>query len=77
MAKLAPRRYGPFTITQVISSVVYQLQIPPHWHIHNVFHTLLLSPYIETQIYGPNFEEPPPDLIEEQPEWEVQQILDS
>ena len=76
-AKLAPRWYGPFTITWVISSVVYQLQIPPHWRIHNVFHISLLSPYIETQTYGPNFEEPPPDLIKELPEWEVQQILDS
>ena len=37
----------------------------------------LLSPYVETQTHRPNFKEPPPDLIEEQPEWEVQEILDS
>ena len=76
-AKLAPRWYGPFPITWVISSVVYQLEIPQHWCIHNIFHTSLLSPYIETQTHRPNFEEPPPDLIKEQPEWEVQEILDS
>ena len=75
--KLVPRRYGPFQITKVILSVVYQLSIPQHWHIHNMFHMSLLSPYVETQTHGPNFEEQPPDLIEEQPEWEVQEILDS
>ena len=75
-AKLAPRQYSPFQITQVISSVVYQLGIPQHWCIHNLFHISLLSPYIETQTYGSNFKELPPDLVEEQPEWEVQEILD-
>ena len=77
MAKLIPRWYGPFQIKWVILSVVYQLDIPQHWWIHNVFHTSLLSPYIKTQTHGPNFKEPPHDLIEEQPEWEVQGILDS
>ena len=77
MAKLAPIQYSPFPIMQVISSVVYQLKIPQHWHIYNVFHMSLLSLYVETQTHGPNFEEPPPDLMEEQPEWEVQEILDS
>ena len=76
-AKLAPRWYSPFLIMWVISPVVYQLNIPQHWHIHNIFHISLLSPYVETQTHGPNFEELPPDLVEEQPEWEVQEILDS
>ena len=75
--KLAPRRYGPFTITEVISPVTYRLCIPEHWKIHNVFHASLLSPYVETPIHGPNFEEPPPELIDDEPEWEVEAILDS
>ena len=75
--KLAPRRYGPFTITEVISPVTYRLRIPEHWKIHNVFHASLLSPYIETPMHGPNFEEPPPELIDDEPEWEVEAILDS
>ena len=77
IAKLALRRYSPFPITQVISPVVYQLKILQNWRIHDVFHMSLLSPYVETQMHGPNFEEPPPDLVEEQLEWEVQEILDS
>lgn len=75
-AKLAPRRYGPFTVKTVISPVVYQLDLPKYWKIHDVFHTSLLSPYKETTLHGPNYEEPPPDLIDDQPEWEVKAILD-
>ena len=42
-----------------------------------MFHASLLSPYIETPIHGPNFEELPPELIDDEPEWEVEAILDS
>ncbi len=31
MAKLAPRRHGPFRITQVISAVNYHLKLPTQW----------------------------------------------
>jgi hypothetical protein len=74
-AKLAPRRYGPFTITKVISPVVYRLDLPPSWKIFSTFHASLLSPYRETIEHGPNFTEPPPDLIEGHEEYEVEQIL--
>jgi hypothetical protein len=72
--KFQPRRYGPFTITRVISDVAYQLMMPPHWKIHNVFHATLLTPYHETSIHGPNHPEPPPDIIDGEPEWEVEEI---
>ena len=42
-----------------------------------MFHASLLSPYTETPTHGPNFEEPPPELIDDEPEWEVEAILDS
>ena len=51
-AKLAPRRYGPFPITRVISHTSYQLALPPQWKIHNVFHATLLTPYKETTLNG-------------------------
>jgi hypothetical protein len=44
-AKLAPKRYGPFKITKAVSPVVFQLELPGHWTIHNVFHASLLTPY--------------------------------
>jgi hypothetical protein len=55
--------------------VAYQLQLPKTWKIHNVFHAFYLSPYKETMEHGPNFLEPPPDLIEGHPEWEVEAIV--
>ncbi len=76
-AKLAPKRYGPFPINNKISDVVYQLDLPPQWKIHNVFHASLLTPYQETETHGPNFTEPPPDIIEGEPEYEVEEIIGS
>ena len=74
-AKLAPRCYGPFPITRVISCTSYQLKLPPQWKIHNIFHATLLTPYKETALNGHQNQEPAPELINGQPEWEVEQIL--
>jgi len=72
--KLAPKRYGPFKIIKEISSVAYQLALPLTWKIHNTFHALLLSPYHKTTAYGPNFSRPPPDLINDEEQYEVERI---
>ena len=58
-SKLRPRRYGPSMIINVILDVVYKLELPSYWKIHNVFHTSLLMPYYETMMHGPNYVEPP------------------
>jgi transposase InsO family protein len=76
-AKLDAKRYGPFTITKEISPMVFQLALPPQWRIHDVFHASLLTPYKETEEYGENFAQPPPELIEGHEEYEVEQIIDS
>jgi hypothetical protein len=72
--KLNLKCYGPFRVIKGISPVVYQLQLPPSWNIHPVFHTSLLSPYHKTPSHGPNFSWPPPDLIDSEEEYEVEQI---
>jgi hypothetical protein len=73
-AKLLPKRYGPFTITRLISPVTLQLDLPVSWNIHPIFHNSLLTPYIETNAHGPNFTRPPPDLINGEAEYEVEAI---
>ena len=75
--KLAPKRHGPFKVTRVLSPITYQLELPPQWKIHEVFHIDLLTPYRETNIHGPNFAQPPPDLVNGEEEYEVEEILDS
>jgi Chromo (CHRromatin Organisation MOdifier) domain len=75
--KFALKHYRPFPITDVISPVVYRLNLPLTWKIHNIFHVSLLTPYKEMEEHGPNFAEPPPELIEEQEEYEVEQVLAS
>ena len=56
--------------------VNFRLELPSHWKIHDDFHTKLLHPYKKTEEYGETFMEPPPDLVDDEPEWEVEQILD-
>jgi hypothetical protein len=73
-AKLAPQQYGPFKIIKIISPVAVQLKLPVQWSIHPVFHTSLITPYTETPLHGPNFTRPPPDLIDGEEEYEVEQI---
>ena len=76
-SKLAPRRHGPFAIAQVMSPVSYRLELPHQWRIHPVFHTDLLTPYRETKTHGENYQRPPPELIDNEEEFEVEAVLDS
>jgi hypothetical protein len=76
-AKLVPKRHGPFLIKKVLSPITYQLTLPLTWKIHDVFHVDLLTPYIKTDFHGPNYTRPPPDLINDKEEYEVEQVLSS
>ena len=72
--KPAPKRYGPFKIIKEVGQGSYQVQIPETWRIHPVFHASLILPYKETSIHGSNYTQPPPDVIGDVPEWEVEEI---
>ena len=79
-AKLAPKRYGPFPITRVLSDVSYELKIPDTWRkrrMYNVFHANLLTPYKETELHDANFIKPPPDIINGEEEYEVEEVLEA
>ena len=74
-SKLATKQYGPFPVAQVLSPVTYQLTLPEQWKIHSVFHVDLLTPYKETVFHGDNYTRPPPDLVNNEEEYRVEQIL--
>jgi len=73
--KLAPKREGPFPILEVLSPLVYKLKLPEQWRIHPVFHASLLTPYRENEEHGPNFTSSPPDIVDNEEEYEVEAIL--
>ena len=75
--KLAPKRHGPFRVGKVLSPITYQLELPPQWKIHDIFHADLLTPYRETELHGPSFTKLPPDLIDGEEEYKVEEILRS
>ena len=49
--KLAYRYCGPFKVTKRIGEQPYKLELPPHLHVHNVFHISLLKLYIVDPSY--------------------------
>ena len=73
--KMGPKREGPFEIIETIGSLAYRLKLPVSWKIHNVFHAALLRQYKETETYGANYTRPPPELLEGEEVYEVENIL--
>ena len=73
--KLQMRRAGSFEVEEVISRTTFHLRIPSQWKIHPVFHASLLTSSKETSEHGPNFLQPPLDLIDGEEEYKVEAIL--
>jgi hypothetical protein len=75
--KLSERRSGPFKILERIGTHAYRLELPAQWkNVHPVFHVTKLELYREDP-ENPNFPQPLPDVIEGEPEWEVEKVLDA
>ena len=74
MVKLTPKRHGPFPIKRVLSPIDYQLTIPGQWRIHDVFRVDILTPYREIKFHSANYNWPPPDLMGEEEQYEVEQV---
>jgi hypothetical protein len=76
-SKLRPKRFGPYKIINELSPVTYCLNLPLKWKIHSAFHVSLLSPSHEMSKHRINYSSLAPDLVNGEPEWEVEKILDS
>ena len=70
--KLLPRFIGPFVVTKKINEVAYRLDLPPSVRMHDVFHVSLLRRYHDG---GRMKVPPPPDIVDGELEFEVEQIL--
>ena len=57
-----PKQEGPFEIIEVLGPLNYHLELPSTWKLHNNFHVTLLMPYMENEVHGPNYLQPPPDI---------------
>ena len=64
-----------FEIEEVLRPVTYKLKLPKDWKIHNIFHVVLLKPYLQTETQGKNYTQPPLELLEEQEVYEVKTIV--
>ena len=73
--KIGPQHKGLFEISNVLWPLTYWLNLPTSWWIHNVFHAVLLWPYIENKIHGANFPQPPLELLEGKEVYEVESII--
>jgi len=75
--KLDYKCLGKFQIIQKVSSHAYKLDLPTLMKIHSVFHISLLEPASTDPLPGQI--QPPPlsVIIEDEPKWEVEEILDS
>ncbi|KAL0172528.1 hypothetical protein M9458_032839, partial [Cirrhinus mrigala] len=72
--KLAPKFIGPF----IISPVAVRLKLPPAYRrIHSVFHVSKLKPVFHSPINPPAPVPPPPRLVDGEPTYSVNRILDS
>ena len=74
--KLDWKFHSPFQITKTVGAWAYHLELGEHLHfIHNVFYISLLEPF--WQRASEEDPEPEPIEVDDQMEWEVDEVLDS
>ncbi len=76
--KLAPKFIGPFPVTKIISPVTVRLKLPPAYRrIHPAFHVSKIKPVFRSPLNPPTPVPPPPRLVDGEPTYSVNRILDS
>ena len=74
--KLDYKKIRPFKILARIGESAYKLNLPPLMRIHNTFHISLLELYYDDKFPSQRAQPPPPIIIEGEPEYELEQIID-
>lgn len=76
--KLGAKYYGPLKIIEQLSPVTFKVEWPERVHkIHPVFHASKLIPYNEPEYEVQKPSKPPPLVIDNKEEYEVDKILKS
>ncbi len=76
--KLAPKFIGPFPVTKIISPVTVRLKLPPVYRrIHPAFHVSKIKPVFRSPLNPHTPVPPPPRLVDGEPTYSVNRILDS
>lgn len=75
--KLTPRQLGPYEVAERTTNLTYRLLLPPSMKQHPVFHVDRLSPWRGNDINGETPPPPQPTQVDDEPEYEVELILDS
>jgi len=77
--KLSHRRLGPFEIEYQVGPSAYRLKLPHRLRqLHPVFNVVKLSTAPDDPIPGRKPQAPPPPIVVDgEPEWEVEEVLDS
>ncbi len=74
--KLDDKMLGPFTNLGLVDSS-YKLELPESMRVHDVFHSDLLHPAVDDPLPGQKNEPPGPIVVNDEDEWEIDDILDS
>lgn len=78
--KMDDKWFGPFKVSEKINDNAYRLALPPQFKgIHPVFNVVKLREWTKDTIQGRKHPEvaPPPILVNDEPEWEVEEVVDS
>ena len=65
-----------FKMDKIVGKQVYCLILPPNYRIHLIFHILLLELYIGRKDELSISIKSPPELIDNNKEWEIEKILE-
>ena len=76
-SKLDFKRLGRFKILKKVSSHAQNLDLPESMESHSIYHISLLEPAPADSLTGQKQPPPPPIIVDENPEWKVEEILDS
>lgn len=75
--KLERRQAGPYKVAQVLSPSAVRLHLPISINAHPVFHVHLLESAAMDPVAGQAVPNPPPIIVDNETEYEVEAVIDS